>query len=397
MQQLVKEFNDTHKAVRVQLVGQSSDAYTEAMTLSFQSRQAPDVFLIGGLGQLLIAQHWSLPLNNAISPTTLATYRPYFLNGENSYKGLVYAIPTEAQTSRLMYNRDLFRAAGLDPDKPPTTFSEVLTDARKITNASHGAAFGFGMPMKGGTFLQWNIDPLTLTTIPHLTRQGLFNTTTRTYEMQRYQPVVELYRTLVKNGWVYPGPGSLDPDLGRSAFARGKIGMMIGASFDLKVINTQFKSKMDWSAAPLPIPDGQRFVQSPSYNGLAYAISAYTQYPQAAAQVVEYLVSLPVIQRLERAGEINALLPAAHTAAFLPQNAQGFSGFVPTPQDVPVGNGPGSLLRIQGKTYGGTISKLILDDEPIQPALVNLNQQYNAAFQRGLSDGSLNAAFFTQP
>ena len=36
----------------------------------------------------------------------------------------------------LPYNRDLFQKAGLDPDKPPTTWDEVAQDAKTISEKS---------------------------------------------------------------------------------------------------------------------------------------------------------------------------------------------------------------------------------------------------------------------
>lgn len=44
-----------------------------------------------------------------------------------------YAVPTSAYSIGLVYNRDLFSKAGLDPNKPPTTWDEVRADAKQIT------------------------------------------------------------------------------------------------------------------------------------------------------------------------------------------------------------------------------------------------------------------------
>jgi multiple sugar transport system substrate-binding protein len=37
----------------------------------------------------------------------------------------MYGVPYVFSTPTLFYNADLFRQAGLDPDKPPTTWAEV--------------------------------------------------------------------------------------------------------------------------------------------------------------------------------------------------------------------------------------------------------------------------------
>ncbi|MEV6806613.1 extracellular solute-binding protein [Streptomyces sp. NPDC051132] len=46
--------------------------------------------------------------------------------------GKVYGIPRTGYSMGLIYNRSLFRKAGLDPDKPPTTWDEVRAAAKKI-------------------------------------------------------------------------------------------------------------------------------------------------------------------------------------------------------------------------------------------------------------------------
>lgn len=44
-----------------------------------------------------------------------------------------YYVPWNATTTMMIYNKDLFKEAGLDPEKPPVTFDEFLTDAKKIS------------------------------------------------------------------------------------------------------------------------------------------------------------------------------------------------------------------------------------------------------------------------
>ncbi|MQY33533.1 hypothetical protein SRB17_14940 [Streptomyces sp. RB17] len=52
--------------------------------------------------------------------------------------GKVYGIPRTGYSMGLIYNRKLFRKAGLDPDKPPTTWDEVRADARRIAALGNG-------------------------------------------------------------------------------------------------------------------------------------------------------------------------------------------------------------------------------------------------------------------
>ncbi|MFJ9558479.1 ABC transporter substrate-binding protein [Streptomyces fuscichromogenes] len=52
--------------------------------------------------------------------------------------GKVYGIPRTGYSMGLIYNRRLFQQAGLDPDKPPTTWDEVRADAKKIAALGNG-------------------------------------------------------------------------------------------------------------------------------------------------------------------------------------------------------------------------------------------------------------------
>lgn len=52
--------------------------------------------------------------------------------------GKIYGLPNGQYSLGLIYNRDLFKKAGLDPDKPPTTWDEVREAARRITALGDG-------------------------------------------------------------------------------------------------------------------------------------------------------------------------------------------------------------------------------------------------------------------
>lgn len=62
-------------------------------------------------------------------------------NGEDS-SGKIYAVPAKSVYAvALHYNRNLFTQAGLDPDKPPTTWEEVREDAKIIHDKTGKAGY----------------------------------------------------------------------------------------------------------------------------------------------------------------------------------------------------------------------------------------------------------------
>jgi multiple sugar transport system substrate-binding protein len=68
------------------------------------------------------------------------------------WKGKTYGLPFGTDMSMLYYNADMFKAAGLDPDKPPTTIEDLMTDAEKLTIVQNGTIKQIGwLPDYGWT------------------------------------------------------------------------------------------------------------------------------------------------------------------------------------------------------------------------------------------------------
>jgi multiple sugar transport system substrate-binding protein len=65
-------------------------------------------------------------------------------------KGNVYGLPWTNYTLGLLYNLTVFTKAGLDPDKPPTTWADVRTAAKKIADLGDGYV-GYGDYSKSNT------------------------------------------------------------------------------------------------------------------------------------------------------------------------------------------------------------------------------------------------------
>ncbi len=61
----------------------------------------------------------------------------------DSASGALYGIPVSNYTLGLLYNKQLFQRAGLNPNQPPTTWAQVRTDAKKIS-ALGGGIVGYG-------------------------------------------------------------------------------------------------------------------------------------------------------------------------------------------------------------------------------------------------------------
>ncbi|MEV4173068.1 extracellular solute-binding protein [Nonomuraea sp. NPDC049709] len=92
--------------------------------------------------QGLIARKQVRPLTKELSGWAhYKEFNPQVLRPLSDAAGEVYGVPQAPFAQGLVYNRDLFSKAGLDPDKPPKTWDEVRTAAKAIADKTGKAGF----------------------------------------------------------------------------------------------------------------------------------------------------------------------------------------------------------------------------------------------------------------
>ena len=81
------------------------------------------------------------------------TFYPAFMENAK-LKGKTYAIPFQRSTPVLYWNKDAFKAAGLNPEKGPATWAEMRDMAKKLTKKDASGAttqWGVQIPSDGNT------------------------------------------------------------------------------------------------------------------------------------------------------------------------------------------------------------------------------------------------------
>ena len=137
MTTLLQRFNDSHSDVQV--AGVDVGGYDDMVTrlqAAVVSGRLPDVVQLEITRYGIFADRGVLePLDELVADT------PDFNVGDlipsiwaaAQYKGTPFVIPFNNSVPLMYYNRDAFTAAGLDPNKPPKTWDELLTDAEALT------------------------------------------------------------------------------------------------------------------------------------------------------------------------------------------------------------------------------------------------------------------------
>ena len=70
------------------------------------------------------------------------------------FEGTQYGVPMQYNLQYLYYNKDIFEAAGLDPDAPPTTLEELEEYAIACTDEANGI-YGLGLPVNYGNYVEY--------------------------------------------------------------------------------------------------------------------------------------------------------------------------------------------------------------------------------------------------
>ncbi|MEN3361424.1 MAG: multiple sugar transport system substrate-binding protein [Mycobacteriales bacterium] len=134
----VKDFEASHPTIHVDAKEGFMDPKTFAAKLA--GGQLEDVFYVYFTDPAqLIARRQAADITDYVKDVPhLSALQPQLLNIFKDGNGRLYGLPTANYSMGLLYSRTLFTKAGLDPDKPPTTWDEVRAAAKKIAALGNG-------------------------------------------------------------------------------------------------------------------------------------------------------------------------------------------------------------------------------------------------------------------
>lgn len=263
-EKFVGEFNKAHTNIEVVPL-YSGTAWTmrDKLLVSVAGKQPPDVSMID--------QFWAAQLTGTDALVKMETLMdgPDGVDKNDIDKialatatvdGEIWTMPYAMSNIVLYYNKDLFRAAGLDPNKPPTTWAELVEYAKVLTRDVNG----------DGKIDEWGLSfPITANTgtvyyyITFLWQAGgkLYNDdyTKVAFNSQAGAEALQFWIDLVHKHKVM----TLSPPT--EGFATGRIAMEFGSSSALQT--RQKKCSFDLGVAHMPA--GKRKVTGVGGNNLA--------------------------------------------------------------------------------------------------------------------------------
>jgi sn-glycerol 3-phosphate transport system substrate-binding protein len=210
------------------------------------------------------------------------------------YQDKLQSMPWNASSSILFYNKDAFKEVGLDPEKPPVTFTEVADAAKKLTKKDASGAtvrFGFGPSIYGWLFEQL----MATSAAPYADNgNGRDNRATKVlWNSAQGKAILDWWKAGVDGGYFY-NPG-IDNAGSTNAFNSGKTAMYIESTATLR--NTINVAKFQVGTGLYPRPDNKPKDGGNIIGGASLYImkSRPAAEQQAAWEFVKYAMT-PAVQ-----------------------------------------------------------------------------------------------------
>ena len=154
---MVDEYNAAHPNVKVTSSNVPNADFLTKLRASATSNTLPDI----AIGDLVwvpqIAQIGTLADLSTLMPAeTLSDINPA-LTAFGNIDGKQVSVPVSANNLGYMYNKTLFTEAGLDPNKPPTTWDELMADGKAILDKTGKPGYDlYTQAGDSGEGLTWN-------------------------------------------------------------------------------------------------------------------------------------------------------------------------------------------------------------------------------------------------
>jgi sn-glycerol 3-phosphate transport system substrate-binding protein len=204
-------------------------------------------------------------------------YPALMANGK--IEGQTWGIPFQRSTIVAYYNKDLFRAAGLDPEAPPTTWDEMISMGKALTKDD---TYGLMIPSTGYPY--WMFQALAIQNGKEvMSGDGL----TTYFDDPKVVETLEFWKSLSAEHGIMP-TGTVEWGTLRQAFLEGQTAMMWHSTGNLTAVKNG--ASFDFGVAELP---GNERLGSPTGGGNFYLFKDTTDEEKAAAMKLMQFMTAP--------------------------------------------------------------------------------------------------------
>ncbi|HEX5999238.1 MAG TPA: ABC transporter substrate-binding protein [Hyphomicrobiaceae bacterium] len=236
-------------------------------------------------------------------------YPALMANGK--VKGKTWGVPFQRSTIVLYYNKDKFKAAGLDPNHPPANWKEMVATAKALTK---DGKYGLMVPSTGYPY--WMFQAFAIQNGLELMNPD--GTKTRFTDPAAIE-ALQFWRDLSQKDGVMP-KGTIEWGTLRQAFLEGQTAMMWHTTGNLTAVRKD--AKFDFGVAMLP---SNKRPGSPTGGGNFYIFKNATDAQRkAAVKLIQFMTSPERAAQWSIATGYVGVSPASYETASLKAYAKDF-------------------------------------------------------------------------
>ncbi len=285
VESLVKSFNESQSEITVVPTYQGGYASTMAKIWSaLAANNLPAVAQVGGaplLGETgaIVPIEDYFNTEDGIDPSLiLDSFWDY-----NTAEGKIWSMPFNHSVPVLYYNRDLFTAAGLDPDAPPQTWDEVIEYGKKLTldTDGNGEIDQWGFNTKEDT--HWYLSTMFMSNGVQIVNaeetEMLYNSPEAVEMLTLWSDMVNTYKIMPPN----------QHSESKGDFLAGKLGMLLMSSSSIPGMEEEAPFAL--GVGMVPAVSGKELVVPIGGASLVITQSDNETVTQAALKFVKYMTS----------------------------------------------------------------------------------------------------------
>ncbi len=284
----VAAYQAAHPKVKIKIVVQSTDTLISAFTTVAQTKSGPDIATQWATLPVLTPawNGWSVPISDYVPASET---KNWIGTGENMSGGKLWAMPQYLLGIPFVWNKAMFKKAGLDPNKGPTTWAEFLADAKKLKAAGFTP---FGMGNKdgyGGAWFFSLIGKQNLNSIDELKAAMIGKAK---FSDPKYSAFYQALADLKKNGYLNSDVASIAFEQGLQLFGQKKVAMSWITDGNVAAASKALGGAKAMGVGPIPVWGKGKLAKSYDTTQSSSAfITKWSKHPKAAAQFLTFLHS----------------------------------------------------------------------------------------------------------
>lgn len=296
-----EKYNSQSDTVHVTVVEQVATQMADQFSLALSSGEAPDVVSLDCTKVPYFASIGAFA--DITDKYESLDYKDTFSDGmikSGQLDGKMYALPFAPDVSVLLYNKDHYTEAGLDPESPPTTWDELIEYSQKLTTEDRYGYVYSGSDAGGTVFTfmpyVWNNGGEILSDDGVCELDG----ENAIAALSMFNDLINTYKVTPPSVTTYSWSEAVD------AFLTGKASQIVLGSAAIYSFITGEYGDMNWGACLCPMgPNGTEYASFS--GGDSIGITSQCKNMDAAWDFIQYSLSADVqVDELAKGGVLPA-------------------------------------------------------------------------------------------